>query len=215
MKDDHSPEISAGALWQTARVWAARVPLKAWIVLSLFLVAAILMAVHTAAASKDASLRLKVQHSFRSAQLSVWVDGDLAYSGRLVGAAKKKFGLIPDSVQGTLSETLSLPSGTRQVRVRVAADDGSVQEDTITGEVARNTQRTLSVIARHDDVSLTWQSATGNVAESASPSAGWFSRYAGSLLLTAAGSILSALAGFALRELPKHIASRVGEAPKV
>ena len=65
-----------------------------------FFLAAILMALHTALSGKDASLHLTVQHSFRSANLSLWIDGDLAYSGALKGSIKKKFGLIPSSVQG-------------------------------------------------------------------------------------------------------------------
>jgi len=205
----------AAALWQKARVRAARVPGKAWFVLGLFLLSAVLMAAYTAFAGRDASLRLKVQHSLRSAQLSVWVDGDLAYSGKLTGSARKKFGLIPDSMQGSLSETLPVSSGTHQVRVRVASDDGTVQEDTISGEFARNSQHTLYVFARRDDISLGWQGAPTAVAQSASSSTGFFSRYTGSLLLTIAGSIISALTGYAIRELPKQMASRQGEAPKI
>jgi hypothetical protein len=63
------------------------------------------MALYTAFSGKDASLQLKVQHSLRNGQLSLWVDGEPAYSGNLVGYTRKKFGLIP-SVQGNLSETI-------------------------------------------------------------------------------------------------------------
>jgi hypothetical protein len=101
------------------------------------------MAIHAAFAGRDANLRLKMQHNLRSADLSVWVGGDLAYSGRLVDVARKKFGLIPD-VQGSMSETLPVSSGTRQVRIRVVSDDGSVQENAISGNFAHNTQQTLS-----------------------------------------------------------------------
>jgi hypothetical protein len=217
MEQDRIEEIRAPAtvLWQKARVWAARVPVKAWFVLSLFLLAAVLMAMHTAFVGRDASLRLKVQHSLRSAQLSLWVDGDLAYSGKLIGSAHRKFGLIPDSVQGSLSETLPVSSGTHQVRVRVTSDDGTVQEDTISGEFARNSQHTVSVLARRNDISLGWQGTPSEVAESGSSSMGWVSRYAGTLLLTIAGSIISAITGYAIRELPKQIASRQGDAPKI
>jgi len=133
----------AAVLWQQARVWATRVPTKAWVVFVLFLLAAVLMAMHTAFAGKDASLRLKVQHSLRSAQLSIWVDGDLAYSGKLIGLARKKFGLLPE-VAGSLSETLPVSSGTHQLRVRLASDDGTVQEDPpqrYLPRLARRTQR--------------------------------------------------------------------------
>ena len=90
----------AGLLHQHVRQWATRVPVKARVVLVLFLVAALLMAVHTALTANDASLHLKLQHGFHEAQVSLWVDGDLAFSGKITGAPKKKFGLIPtDSVQ--------------------------------------------------------------------------------------------------------------------
>jgi hypothetical protein len=162
---------------------------------------------------RDASLHLRVQHSLRSAQLSVWVDDDPVYSGKLVGTMKRKFGIIPD-LQGNLSETLPVPSGMHQVRVRVASDDGSVQESMITAEFARNSQRTLAVNARRSDVSLNWQGADASVTDPSASSTGWFSRYTGSLMMTIAGSVVSALAGYIIRELPKQIASRRGEAPE-
>ena len=191
-----------------------RLPITVWLILGLFLFAAALMAIHATLGARDASLHLKVQHGLRSAQLSAWVDGDLVYSGKLVGTMKRKFGIIPD-LQGSLSETLPVPSGTHEVRIRVASDDGSVQESTITGEFARNSQRTLAVNARRADVSLNWQGADASVTEPSASGMGWFSRYTGSLMMTVAGSIVSALAGYIIRELPKQIASRQGEAPEV
>lgn len=207
---------------QSIRSRAAGAPAKAWIVFGFFLVVAALMAVHTALSGKDSVLRLKVQHAFRSAQLTVWVDGSRVYSGRLIGSARKKFGLIPESVQGSFSETLPISSGNHQVRVRVAADDGSVQEDTIAGQFASQGQSTLSVTARRSDLSLAWTdaappvSAAAEARQSAAVPAqpGWLERYAGTLLLTAAGSIISALTGYALKELPRQLASRQSEAPK-
>jgi hypothetical protein len=192
-----------------------RMPVTACVVLSFFLVAALFMGLHTAFSAKDSTLRLKVQHGFRSAQLWVWIDSDQVYSGKLMGASRKKFGLIPDAVQGSLSETLPVSSGTHQIRIRVAAEDGSVQENTITGEFTPEGQRTLAVNARRSDLNLGWQSSTGVTADSAAPATansvppqGWVGRYAGTLLLTAAGSIISAITGFALKELPKQLARR-------
>src|SRR5947209_7091797 len=82
-------------LYGRIRNWLVRLPLKARIVFGLFLFAALLVALHTAFSGKDANLRLTVQHGFRSANISLWIDNDLAYSGSLKGALKKKFGLIP------------------------------------------------------------------------------------------------------------------------
>jgi hypothetical protein len=186
------------------------------VVLGLFALAALLMALYTAFLGKDASLQLKVQHSLRNAQLSLWVDGDPAYSGSLVGYTKKKFGLIP-SVQGSLSETIAVAPGTHQIRVQIVSDAG-VREHTISGDFARNGQQILSVSASRADLSLNlqsldWQSAAAGT-EPPSGSKGWFTRYAGTLMMTVAGSIVSALTGFALRELPKQIAYRQGEAAR-
>jgi hypothetical protein len=200
-------------LWQRTRLRAGRLPVTARVVLGLFLVAAALMAFRTAFVATDATLRLKVQHGLHSAQLSVWVDGELAYSGKLVGTVRRKFGIIPD-LQGSVSEMLPVSSGMHQVRIRISSDDGSAQEDTIKGEFARNSQRTLAVTARRGDLSLNWQGPSVSDAEPNPSTSGWFSRYAGSLMMTVAGSIISALVGYTIRELPKHIATRRGGVPE-
>jgi len=199
--------------WQKIQVQVRALPVKAWIVLGLFLVAALFMGLHTAFAAKDSILHLKVQHGFRSALLSVWIDGELTYSSKLTGSMKKKLGLIPDSVQGNLAQTISLPSGNRELRIRVETPDGSVQEQTVGAEFVRNGERTLVVIARRTDFSMNWQDLPVQVAESAS-TLGWMARYTSTLLLTAAGSIISAITGYAIRELPKQIGSRQAETPK-
>jgi hypothetical protein len=72
----------------------------------------------------------------------------------------------------------------------------------------------LSVSANRSNVSLNWQTMESEGSESSPSSYAWFSRYAGTLMMTVAGSIISALTGFALKELPKQIVSRQGAAPK-
>jgi len=204
----------AGAFYQQARLWVERIPVKARVLLGLFLVASLLMALHTALTAKDASLHLKLQHSFRDAQLSVWVDGDLAFSGKITGSTKKRFGLIPtDSVQGSLSQIIPVRSGQHSVRVRIEPDDATMQEDSVNGDFAHNTERELLVSARHSSLSLSWQ-GTGSTPVDTSSSFAWFSRYAGSLLLTLAGCIMSALAGYAIGELPARPRSTPDVTPK-
>lgn len=197
-------------LYERGRAWIARVPATAKIMLGLFLIAAVLLALYTGLSSKNASLHLKLQHGFHSADLSVWIDGDLTYSGKLRGSLKKKFGLIPDSVQGGFSQSIPVRSGTHKVRVQVASEDGS-HEGSISGDFARNTERDLAVSARSGGLSLAWQ-ATRTTAPPAGPD--WFTRYAGTLLLTVAGSIISALTGFAIRELPGRIRSGSSVEPR-
>ena len=204
----------AGSLYQQARLGIERVLVKARVLLGLFLVAALVMAIHTALTAKDASLHLKLQHSFHDAQLSVWVDGDLAFSGKVTGSTKKRFGLIPtDSVQGSLSQIIPVCSGQHSVRVRIEPDDAAMQEDSTSGDFASNTERELLVSARRSSLSLSWQ-GTGSAPVEASSSFAWISRYAGSLFLTLAGSIMSALAGYAIRELPARLRSASNSTPK-
>ena len=217
MDQQSSVEVRARltSCWQRTKPMLARVPGKAWVVLGLFLVAAVLMAVHTAVASSDASLHLKLQHGFRSAQLSVWVDSKLAFSTRVSGTTKKRFGLIPDSVQGSVSQSIPVSSGNHEVRVRLEVDDGSDVEDSISGEFASHAERELLASARRSGVSLSWQSSGSTAATSSGSSGlGWFERYAGSLFLTIAGSIISALTGYAIRELPGHLRGRQNPEPK-
>ena len=203
-----------GLVYQHARPWAARVTVRARVVLGLFLVAALLMAVHTALTAKDARLHLKLQHGFHDAQVSLWMDGDLAFSGKITGSTKKKFGLIPtDSVQGSLSQIIPVGSGQHNVRVRIEPDDAAMQEDSISGDFGHNSERILFVSARRSSLSLSWQGTDGAPLETSS-SLAWFSRYAGSLFLTVAGSIISAVAGYAIRELPARLRSASDPTPK-
>jgi hypothetical protein len=200
--------------YQHARQWTARVPVKARVVLGLFLVAALLLAVRTALTTKDASLHLKLEHGFHNAQVMVWVDDDLAYSGKVTGSKRKRFGVIPtDSLQGSLSEIIPVRSGQHKVRVRIKPDNATMQEDGISGDFAHNSERELFVSARQSRLSLSWLGTSIAPAESSS-SSGWFLRYGGSLLLTIGGSIMSALTGYAIRELPARLRSTSESAPK-
>src|SRR6266481_418541 len=196
-----------------ARQFAAGVPVKVRILLGLFLIAALFMAIHTAITAKNASLHLRLQHDFRNAQVSVWVDDDLAYSGRITGSTKKRFGLIPtDSVQGNLSQIIPVRSGQHNIRLRVEPDDAAMQEDSISGDFSNHTERDLTVFARHSGLSISWQ-GIGTPLVEASANFGWLSRYAGSLFLTIIGSIISALAGYAIKELPARLRSSSNSAP--
>jgi len=190
------------------------VPGKVWILFLLFLVATGLIVVHTTRTAKDSRLHLKLQHGFHSAKFSLWVDQDLAYSSKVSGSVKKRFGLIPtDSVQGSLSEIIPVRSGRHTIRVRIEPDDAAMQEDTISGRFSANQESDLSVSARQSALLLAWV-GTVNAATEVPTSFGFLSRYGGSLLLTIAGSIMSALTGYAIRELPGRLRSTSGRTPR-
>lgn len=193
---------------------AARIPVKARLIFGLFLLAAVLLAIHTAVTTKDASLHLKLQHSFHEAQVSVWVDNDLAYAGKINGSIRKKFGLIPtDSAQGNLSEIVPVRAGQHNIRLRIEPDDAAMQEDSISGYFSDHSERDLAVSARQSGLSLSWQ-GTGRGPVETSANFDWILPYAGSLLLTITGSIMSALAGYAIKELPSRLRSTSDSAPK-
>lgn len=207
MDGEKTPQIRARAvrLFRRSRDWVVRLSPTARVMFGLLLFAALLIALHAALSAKDASLRVTVQHGFRSGDISVWIDGDLAYSGKLTGSAKKKFGLIAGSVQGNLAEILPLSAGIHQIRVQIRSDGGSSQQNTVAADFAANTERKLAVSTRPGNLSLVWQ---GTAAAAPSSRSNGFARYASAIFLTIGGSIVSALTGFALRELPAHIRSR-------
>jgi hypothetical protein len=212
MKPQHMTLLREKAVLLYQR--AAGIPVKARIIFGLFLVAAVFLAIHTAFTAKDASLHLKLQHDFRDAQVSVRVDDTLVYSGRISGSTRKKFGLIPtDSVQGNLSQIIPVRSGQHNIRLRIEPDDATMQEDSIQGDFASHTERDLAVSARHSGLSLSWQGTDTAPVESSS-TFDWLSQYAGSVLLTITGSIMSALAGYAIKELPSRLRSTSDSVPK-
>jgi hypothetical protein len=206
-----------GPLCNRSRQWLLALPFKAQIVLGIFLLAALMLALHTAFAGKDSSLHLRLQHGFRSAQLTVLVDGHKVYSGKLVGYSKKKYALFGETVEGSLSQVFPVSSGTHEVLVRVEPGDGTVQEESVAGEFASGMGRDLSATARHSGLTLSWQgeSEAATLQEpTASTTPSWFSKYAASLFLTIAGSIASALTGFAIKELPGYLRARQESAAK-
>ena len=216
MKPEHPVHLrqKAARLYQRARLRAALVPVKVRIVLGLVLVAGVLLAMYTALSAKDSSLHLKLQHDFHGAQVSLWVDDELVYSGKITGSARKRFGLIPsDSAQGNLSQIIPMRAGRHNIRLRIEPEDAAMQENSVSGDFSSHTERDLSVSARHSGLSVSWQ-GTGRALVETSSTFNWFSRYAGSLFLTIVGSIMSALAGYAIKELPARFRSTSDSGPE-
>lgn len=216
MNQELIQQLRSGAVsaCQRIRQRASQVPAKFWALIVLFLAVAATMAIYAFVTAADARLHVTVQHSLRTAGISVWVDGDLAYSGKIVGSPKKKLGLIPTgSVQGSLSTIIPVRSGQHRVRVRIEPEDAAIQEDSIAGDFVHGSERNLSVYARQNGLSLNW-SRTEDTPGGTSTDSGWLSHYAGALFLTVAGSIVSALTGYAMKELPNRFRPAPGSAPK-
>ncbi len=89
-------------------------------------------------------LRLRAQHNFRSANLTVWVDGNLILDGKLIGAVRKRW--FKTTVQGTFLANMRVPAGKRTVRVRVSSpQEGYDQNSELTAELPRQRETTLLV----------------------------------------------------------------------
>lgn len=202
-RDDHAtptPTARFAQLAQSLLVLVKRIPPKA-AALALAVILLAYGAWRIFYVPDTAILNLKGQHSFRTAGLSVWVDGKLAQQLQLVGSTKKRFGILQQPVQGSFSHSLRVPAGEHSIRISIAApSEGYTQSEELQAEFLAKTQRTIIITPerRSGRLSLAWRDPQGfTPAETASSGTGGI---ISSLLLTVAGSILSAVVGFFVRE---------------
>jgi serine/threonine protein kinase len=90
-------------------------------------------------------LRIEVTHDFAKAEISIWSDSQLVYSQTLQGE-KKTHGLVFRKVQGNESDSVWIPAGKHEVRVRVqSAPDLYDHSKTVAGTFAANSENTLQI----------------------------------------------------------------------
>ena len=89
------------------------------------LLIAIIFAVYAAIPVEQAHLQIICQHSFRSAQLSVLVDGSVVYTSNVNVASRKRLGVLPKGQSGPeiFSKLIDVPTGRHVVQVRMSAPD--------------------------------------------------------------------------------------------
>jgi eukaryotic-like serine/threonine-protein kinase len=106
----------------------------------------------------SAILDIEMEHNFASAELSVWVDDQPAYSRKLEGTDKRRM-VVFHSVQGHESHAIQLAPGQRSVRVQVASGvDSAEQSGTVTGEFVSGKEKTLRVhFNKHGEMTLSLQ----------------------------------------------------------
>jgi hypothetical protein len=108
-----------------------------------------------------AMLELAVEHQFKEATLSVWVDNELLLTRTLHGGSQKKL-VVFKGIHGQETESLKLPSGTHQLHFRAQSADQTVDlSKTITGEFAPGDDKTLQIsFDKHNtEMHLTWRVA--------------------------------------------------------
>jgi len=99
----------------------------------------------TAHSSGTATLQIEVTHDFAKARISVWSDNKLVYSQMLQGESKSR-ALVFRQVQGRESDTVWVPAGKHQLKVRVQSDaDGYDHSRTVAAAFPVSGQKTLQI----------------------------------------------------------------------
>jgi len=162
------------------------------------------------AAKGSATLKVQMQHSFRSGQVSVWVDGDLACTEQITGEQRRRFGLLPAGIAGNFSRILPVSAGPHMIRVRVTSDQGYDNSGSLSGDFPEGSQVQLQVRPRRSgDLGMSWQGMSTMAVESGPA---WYTKYASSILMTAIGSLVSAVMAYVIKQAPNLL--RGTSAPK-
>jgi hypothetical protein len=95
----------------------------------------------------SARLRISCQHTLRTAELSVLVDGSLVYKGTVSGTAKKRLGVFNSkNAQTTFSKTVAVRPGQHTVQVRLnSSAENYDQSKTQTVTFSDNKENSLTV----------------------------------------------------------------------
>ena len=180
--------------------FARRVPRKAYVTALLLVAALALFSWRFSLIGETATLKLKVQHSFKSAQIAIFIDGDSRYTGKLSGTAKRRFG-ARNNAQGSFSQTFHLRPGAHVVRVQIKSPaDGYSESAELPVELVAHRQQELVVTGDRRTVTLRAPAqATESSATNAAPT--WYQSYFMSLSLTLTGTVVSMLFGYLVQQV--------------
>ena len=173
------------------------------------MVAIVLLAISASLSLPAATLRLVCRHDFRSADITVSIDGEVLHTSAVTGASRKRFGVF-ERTEGSYSTTLAVSSGRHVVEVRLRAP-GYDRTRSIQGDFSRGKESTLSIDSARD-LSLAWRATDGaSAVEPGTPSSSWL-KYASSILFTIFGSIISASIGVLVQDFLRSRKARLAEA---
>jgi len=186
---------------------------KARTALLLGALAAILLGVSAAIFLPSATLQLVCRHDFRSAELTVSIDGEVVHTEALTGTVRKWFGVL-DKTEGSYATSLSVGAGRHVVGVRLRAP-GYDRVRSIEGEFSRGKESTLSIDAVRG-LSLAWRGAgSGGAAADPPSAAASVFKYAGSIVMTIFGSIVSASIGVLVQDYLRARKARSDETGEI
>jgi serine/threonine-protein kinase len=107
----------------------------------------------------SSTLDIAVQHQFKDATLFIYIDGKLALTRALHGGAQKRL-IVFNGVRGVESDSLQVPEGKHELRVRaLSADEATDLAKTVTVQFIAGDNKSLQVtFEKHNSVmKLTWQ----------------------------------------------------------
>jgi serine/threonine protein kinase len=100
---------------------------------------------HPSRNSGTTKLRIEITHDFAEAELSVWSDSKLVYSQTLQGE-NKTHAIVFRRVQGSESDSVWIPAGNHQLKVRVqSANDRYDHSKSVAGSFAPSGENTLQI----------------------------------------------------------------------
>ena len=177
--------------------------------LLLFVVGAVLF---TRLLANPAKVTIACQHGFHSAELSVWADGDLIYSGTVNGTSKSRFGFLGGSKSPGLYTSIDVPAGRHSIRVRLNADsEGYDQTKILSADFGEGGGNSLNITAGRRSLSVLAQGAPETTNENGIVASS--RRLASSIMLSIFGSGMSAAIAFLVQEFLRAQKARLVSPP--
>ena len=183
--------------------------------ITVLLIAAI-FAVYAAMPAEQAHLQIICQHSFRSAQLSVLVDGSIVYSNNVNVASKKRLGILPKGQSGPeiFSKLIDVPTGKHVVQVRISAPaEGFDQARSAAADFTSDRESILQVNAtRRNALAVNFDGATTSAAAtnaSSAPESHPLPRNGITIVFSILGTMLSASISFLVQEFWRSHKNRI------
>lgn len=157
----------------------------------------------------SATLKVVCHHDFRSAEITISIDGDVVHTETLTGAVKKWLGVV-ERAGGTYTRMIPVSSGRHRVEVRLRAP-GYDHTRSVEAYFSRGASNTLSVDSGRD-LSLVWRGADRG-AGGTEPDGGSFPwlKYVASIFGTISASIVSASIGVFVQDFLRARKARLAE----
>jgi len=184
--------------------------------ITVLLIAAI-FTVYALVPADSAHLQIICQHSFRSAQLSVLVDGSVVYSSNLNTASRKRLGIIPKGAPGpeVFSKVIDVPSGKHVVQVRISAPaEGFDQARSAAADFVPERESILQINAtRRNILAVNFEDASSMQTASATapsvPDSHPLPRSGITIVFSILGTMLSASISFLVQEFWRSHKNRI------